>query len=843
MTTIIVSSGVTSTHLTLHNGDILEVLAGGSAVSITVNGGATEYVYSGGTALSTTLNNGGGLQLSSGATASVTTINEDSTLFVFSGGNALSTTVSNNGGLQIYADGTASVTTVHSGGTEFVLGGTAVSTTLDTNTFEVVTSGGSAISTTVSSGGIEDVYSDGTASFATVDNGGTENVSGTAVSTTVNNGGFEYVSVGGTARFTTLNSGGAQGVSSSGMASFTTVNSGGIEYVFSAATARFTAVKNGGSAFVFPSGTTSSATVSSGGVEYVYASGTTISTTVKSGGSLIVYPGGTATGTVVSSGGNLVEPVHSGSGGLKIDLSYDASVADAPAGFKMTVSAAVANLEALISTPITITIDVGYGEVSGTLLDGNLGESESTGISVSYQTLRSALLARTATSDEIAAAASLPTNDPTSGGTFYVAYAEAEALDLSPGPGAGTAVGAIGLSSTLPFTYGTTNAVTPDTYDAFGVVEHEITEVMGRTDELDSQGDGNYTPLDLFRYSSPGDRDLTPTSGHFSVNGTDLLSLFNDPSNGGDAGDWATSVPNDSFDAFSSIGAMNPVTPTDLKVMDVIGFTPTVSCFAAGTRIATARGEIAVQSIGVGELVPVLLGGGFSQVIWVGRREVDCARHPNPRTVWPVRVAAGAFGPRRPHTDLYLSPDHAIHVEAVLIPIKHLINGSTIVQVPVARVTYHHMELAQHDVVLAEGLPAESFLDLRDGSNYTNRPGPIRLYPDYSARMWEAFGCARLVVTGPEFLSARALVALHAARQEATPPHPTPVIARSAATRQSPPKERADTRSGSHRLALHHDCHAFTTTRDAFTATATKNTRIAWHDCNPPTIDASRLLS
>jgi hypothetical protein len=62
-------------------------------------------------------------------------------------------------------------------------------------------------------------------------------------------------------------------------------------------------------------------------------------------------------------------------------------------------------------------------------------------------------------------------------------------------------------------------------------------------------------------------------------------------------------------------------------------------------------------------------------------------------------------------------------------------------------------------VLLAEGLPAESFLDMRDGTNYANRPGPVRLYPDYSARMWEAFGCARLIVTGPELLAARALVA------------------------------------------------------------------------------------
>jgi T5SS/PEP-CTERM-associated repeat protein len=181
-------------------------------------------------------------------------------------------------------------------------------------------------------------------------------------------------------------------------------------------------------------------------------------------------------------------------------------------------------------------------------------------------------------------------------------------------------------------------------------------------------------------------------------------------------------------------------------------------CFAAGTRIATERGEVAVEAIGVGEKVRVLLGDGPAEVIWVGRREVDCAWHQQPRKVWPMRVAAGAFGPGLPHTDLWLSPDHAVYVNEVLIPVRCLVNGSTIAQVKAERVVYHHVELAEHDVLLAEGLPVESFLDMRDRTKYANRAGPVRLYPDFSARMWEAFGCARLVVTGPEVDAARALV-------------------------------------------------------------------------------------
>jgi len=165
-------------------------------------------------------------------------------------------------------------------------------------------------------------------------------------------------------------------------------------------------------------------------------------------------------------------------------------------------------------------------------------------------------------------------------------------------------------------------------------------------------------------------------------------------------------------------------------------------CFAAGTRISTERGEIAVEAIRAGDLVRVLLEDGLAPVVRAGRPEVDCTRHPMPEQVWPVRIAAGAFRPGRPHSESFLSPDHAVYVEDVLIPVKLLINGSTIEQVPVDRITYHHIELPQHGVVLAQGLPAESYLDMKDGSKQANRPEPIPLYPDFYARMWEAFGRA-----------------------------------------------------------------------------------------------------
>ena len=194
-------------------------------------------------------------------------------------------------------------------------------------------------------------------------------------------------------------------------------------------------------------------------------------------------------------------------------------------------------------------------------------------------------------------------------------------------------------------------------------------------------------------------------------------------------------------------------------------------CFAAGTRIATERGEVAVEDLRAGDRLRVLLGDELAPVIWVGQRQVNCARHSRPRQVWPVRVLAGAFGPGRPHRDLLLSPDHAVYVNDVLIPVKYLINDSTIAQVPMDTVTYYHVELACHDVLLAEGLPAESYLDVDDRGNFDNGGAVVRMHPDFATRVWEAEGCAELVVTGPVLDGVRArLATIAAAERQAVEP-------------------------------------------------------------------------
>jgi hypothetical protein len=179
-----------------------------------------------------------------------------------------------------------------------------------------------------------------------------------------------------------------------------------------------------------------------------------------------------------------------------------------------------------------------------------------------------------------------------------------------------------------------------------------------------------------------------------------------------------------------------------------------VPCFAAGTRIAVERGDVVVENLTEGEHARVV-GGGAKPIIWIGHRTIDCTRHRSPEKVWPVRVRAGAFGCGRPTRDLWLSPDHAVLIGDVLIPVKYLINRLSIEQVSVATITYYHVELAQHAVLLAEGLPAESYLDTGDRANFANSGGVMALHPDFSSRVWDAEGCAPLVVTGPALDTAR----------------------------------------------------------------------------------------
>ena len=294
--------------------------------------------------------------------------------------------------------------------------------------------------------------------------------------------------------------------------------------------------------------------------------------------------GSGASGTSTTTTAALAPTVVTAQGsGLVINLMWDASVGSAPAGFTSDMIAAAQFLESQISTAATVNLDVGYNEVGGsTLQSGALGESESNIESVSYTSLVAALQASASTdATDASMLASLPASSPVSG-TYWVTTAQAKALGLAAANGSGLD-GAVGFGVSSEFTFGDTNTsgtVAGGTYDFFSTALHELSETMGRLLLVGETvaGGAAYSVLDLLHFSGTGTRDFTQsTPGYFSVNGgATNLGNFNTIA-GGDAGDWASSVTNNSFNAYATPGVLEPVTANDLTEMDAIGWNLTGS--------------------------------------------------------------------------------------------------------------------------------------------------------------------------------------------------------------------------------------------------------------------------
>jgi hypothetical protein len=493
----------------------------------------------------------------------------------------------------------------------------------------------------------------------------------------------------------------------------------------------------------------------------------------------LAKPGGAATQPVHPSSSSTRIALAAGpisnaaaASGLIINASFDTSVTTLQASnptlfaeFTNAVTAAVNFFESEFSNPITIDIGFGWGEVGGATIDaGASGESSSFLNSFNYAQLLTAVQNTDTTSSvQTTAVATLPATDPTNGGTFQVHTAEEKALGLLPA--SGSEDGSVGLDSSSMTNFAwTQNNVQAGQEDAIGTLEHEISEVLGRS--ATSGANGNFSLVDMFRYtaadggtddppgSAAGARDepfvagyTSAASSYFSWDGTHITLPFETPADvtsGSDVADWDPTISGDAF-ADGPTGVVDQVSPTDVQLMNVLGYTK-VLCFAAGTHILTMSGPRAVEALSLGDEVSTVLGGS-GRIVWIGRRTMDCSRHPTPEAIWPIRVSPNAFGPEMPERDLFLSPDHAVYVDNVLIPVKLLVNGTTIQQVARRSVTYYHVELARHDMVLAEGMPAETWLDTGNRAMFENSGLPPRLHPDFAGdqRKRETRSCAPFV--------------------------------------------------------------------------------------------------
>lgn len=155
-----------------------------------------------------------------------------------------------------------------------------------------------------------------------------------------------------------------------------------------------------------------------------------------------------------------------------------------------------------------------------------------------------------------------------------------------------------------------------------------------------------------------------------------------------------------------------------------------ISCFLTGTAIDTPSGPRPVEELAIGD--PITTQDGRSVAVkWIGRQTIFPHFRPAER-LRPVRVAAGALGEKQPLRDLYLTAEHGLLIDGVVCAAGALLNGRSITRVPLSGLgesyTVYHIETEGHEVILAEGAPAETYVDNGARSAFDNYAEFLDLY-------------------------------------------------------------------------------------------------------------------
>ncbi len=531
---------------------------------------------------------------------------------------------------------------------------------------------------------------------------------GSAVDTTVLSGGLQIVS-GGVASGTVLQ--GGQDVINGGTVYATSVFADSTENINSG-TVSGDVIESGGSAIVDGLGgaIVSATQIRSGGV--LLNEGTIDSTVVSAGGEL--EANATDSGTQIQSGG--LEVVQAGGSALNTNVALGGLLVVLNGGSATGTSGA----GGMVSGPVVLQTASG---------PDNLG-SNATGTQVTAGETLYVLSAGTAFSAQVNGGV---INVQSGGGAYATLITD----------GGTEVVSGENLASGATIDGGSVLLQGPSTASGGFVFEGSNNDLsigpsVGFNATISGFTAGDTIDLQGLAFASGGSASLSSGSLVVSEGGASkALQLASAVTNGG----------------------------TFALAADGVGGTlVSLACFAQGTRIATPGGPVAVEDLRVGDRV-VTQSGGAQAVLWLGHRRVDCRRHPAPAKVRPVRVAAGAFAEGVPARDLFLSPDHAVLVDGRLIPIRCLASGISIAPVDVDAVTYWHVELAVHDVLLAEGLACESFLDTGQRSAFANGGDVVMAHPEFARDLHDGAACAPLLLAGPALAAIAARLARRAKRR------------------------------------------------------------------------------
>ncbi|HWE98294.1 MAG TPA: NF038122 family metalloprotease [Caulobacteraceae bacterium] len=276
---------------------------------------------------------------------------------------------------------------------------------------------------------------------------------------------------------------------------------------------------------------------------------------------------------------------------MQITLTWDSSVnaINLPgaqlAQFEAAVTDAAAFFDRLIASPVSVTLAVGYGEitmggVASPLSPGGSEGGYDSGPGFGYASVKSAMLAHETSLVQSAAYSHLPASDPTSGGNIFIPVVEANALGLSLAGFTGlTDTGEVGFGGPIPgasYGYDPLNRAVSGQVDFIGIAEHELAHALGRVSYVGA-GISTLSPFDLFRFSSAGQlSDGVFTSAYLSLDGgATAIQQFD--TTGSDPSDWLnhTKVPGGQEDAFAALvdaGSEAFLSTADLEAMNLLGY-------------------------------------------------------------------------------------------------------------------------------------------------------------------------------------------------------------------------------------------------------------------------------
>ncbi|MCU0912648.1 MAG: Hint domain-containing protein [Rhodobacteraceae bacterium] len=209
----------------------------------------------------------------------------------------------------------------------------------------------------------------------------------------------------------------------------------------------------------------------------------------------------------------------------------------------------------------------------------------------------------------------------------------------------------------------------------------------------------------------------------------------------------------------------DPVTRDPIGTMTFSEFEDVIPCFTCGTLIATPEGAVPVESLRPGDLV-LTRDSGAQAVRWIGMRHLSAAELTLQPQVRPVTFAAGSMGRGLPLRDLTVSPQHRMLVQSadaemlfgeaeVLVPARHFAGRTGIAQrVPPAGVTYIHLLLDSHEILLSEGVWSESFQPGErtiGGLDDETRDEVLALFPELGGQdVPQAYPAARITLKARE---------------------------------------------------------------------------------------------